>query len=119
PLAPPRPELVDALDQGMADIGTFRPAETPVRGRLERQQGQNVVDIGPHTGRALWPPGPDRGRYIVDNRYGRRSVAHKLRDAMREIGTVDDHQNVRRIGENRRRGFADAPPEKPQAPQHI
>ena len=41
-------QFLQALDQRMADIGAARPAQAPMRVGLEGQQGQHVVDIGPH-----------------------------------------------------------------------
>ena len=72
-----------------------------MRRRLERQQRQHVVHIGAHGARAARPPGPHRGRDVVDDRNLRRRGAHLARHPMGEFGTVDDHQ--RRPGASRSR----------------
>ena len=60
--------FADLLDQRMADIAAGRPAELPMHAGLERQQRQHVVDVAAHRAGAARPPGPDRGRDVVDDR---------------------------------------------------
>ncbi len=43
-----RAHVLGVLDQRMPDVGARGAAEALVRGRLERQQRQHMIDIGPH-----------------------------------------------------------------------
>ena len=90
----------EPLDQGMADIDAARAAEPRVRGRLERQQRQHAIDIGAHRLGAPRPPRPDRRADVVDDRQVGQRAPHAPRDAMGEVGAVDDDE---RVGPRRRR----------------
>ena len=90
-----RTQFADLSRQGMPDIGAGRAAEPPVDLGLERQQRQDVIDIGAHHPRAPRPPSPDRGRDIFDDRDRGIGGAYPPGDPPREAGTVDDDKNVR------------------------
>src|SRR5580704_17660652 len=100
------PQFGNALDQGMADIATRRAAELDVQRRLERQDGEHLIDISAHGAGATGPPRPDRGRHVIEDRDFGREPAHAARDAVGEIGTVDDHQCIRARGDHGGRGLA-------------
>ena len=110
-----RPQLGEPLDQGMADIDAARAAEPRMRCRLERQQRQHAIDIGAHRRRPARPPGPHRRADVVDDRQVRQRAAHAARDAMGEIGAVDDDERVGARRDDRRRGATDAVDERRQA----
>ena len=110
-----RPQFGEPLDQRMADIDAVRAAEPRMRFRLERQQRQHAIDIGAHRRRAAGPPRPDRRADIVDHRQIRQRAPDAARDAMGEIGAVDDDERVGARGDDRRRGAADAIEQRRQA----
>ena len=103
-----RPQFGEPLDQRMADIDAARAAEPRMRFRLERQQRQHAIDIGAHRPRPARPPGPDRRADVVDHRQVRQRAADAARDAMGEVGAVDDDERVGARGDDRRRGATDA-----------
>ena len=74
------PQLREPLDQRVADIGAGRAVQAPVRLRLERQQGQHVVDEGAHPRRPPRPPGPD-ARARRSRRSGRSGIRLRTREA--------------------------------------
>src|SRR5580704_12710632 len=100
------PQFGDALDQRMANITARRTAELDVHRRLERQDGEDLIDISAHGARAAGPPRPDRGRDVIEDRDFGREPAHAAGDPMGEIGTIDDHQRIRSRGDHGGRGLA-------------
>ena len=64
---------------------------------LERQQRQDVIDVAAHRARAARPPGPDRGRDVVDDRDRAVEAMHEARDPERVGRAVDDHQRMRAV----------------------
>ena len=89
------PQFGNALDQRMADIAARRTAELDIHRRLERQDGEHLIDISAHGAGAAGPPRPDRGRDVIEDRNFGREPAHAAGNPVGEIGTVDDHQSVR------------------------
>ena len=60
----------------MADVAAGRPAQALVRGGLEGQQRQHMIDVGAHPARAARPPRPHAGRDVVDDGHvGARGAA--------------------------------------------
>src|ERR1700733_12319735 len=99
----------------MADIDAQRPAQALVRCRLERQDREHAVDIGAHGARAAGSPGPHCRRDVIDDRNRRRARTHTARNAVGEIGAVDNDERVGPRGDDRVGGFANAPQDHPQA----
>ena len=64
-------------------------------GRLERQQGQHMIDHMRHLRSAAGAPGPDRGRDIMDGAQVRAGGAHDPGNAQHEIRAVDGDQRIR------------------------
>ena len=85
----------EALDQRMADIDAARAVEPHIGLGLERQEREHAIDIGAHRLRPARPPGPDARADIIDDRQVRQRLAHAARDAMGEIGAVDDDERIR------------------------
>ena len=81
--------------QAVADIGARRPAEARQGFRLEGQDAQDMVDIGPHRRGALGAPGPDARADIVDDGDARIDPSHVAGDAQGEFRAVDGDQAVR------------------------
>ena len=96
----------DVLDHRMADIEARRAAELDVDRRLERQDGEHLIDISAHGAGAAGPPRPDRGRDVIEDRDFGREPAHAAGDPVGEIGAVDDHQRVRARGDHGGGGLA-------------
>ena len=61
---------------------------------LERKQRQHQVEIARHLARAIGAAGPDLRRDIIDGADRRIDALQALRDAMGEVGTVDQHHRV-------------------------
>ena len=99
-------QFADLSRQGMPDIGAGRPAEPPMDLGLERQQRQDVIDIGAHHPRAPRPPRPHRGRDIFDDRDRGIGSAYPPGDPPREAGAVDDDKDVRAFRHHRLGGKA-------------
>ena len=110
-----RPQFGEPLDQRMADVDAARSAEPRMRFRLERQQRQHAIDIGAHRPRPARPPRPDRRADVIDHRQIRQRAADAPRDAVGEVGAVDDDERVGARCDDRRRGAADAVEERRQA----
>ena len=108
PLPGGRPDLGQALDEWMAHIGGRRAAETVMGGRLEGEQSQKVIHIGPHLRRAAGPPGPNRRADIIDDGNLRRALPDGFGDPVGEIRTVDDDEHVGLCRNNRIGREADA-----------
>ena len=111
-----------AFEHRMADIagGQTDPLEI---GRLERQQGQQMVVPARHAAGAAGPPGPDHRRDVVNERQGLAFAAQPVRHPPAEAGAVDRHDGVgpQRRGSPRRSrapgaGSA-APAAKPRRPR--
>src|SRR5439155_27269397 len=74
-----------------------------------RQQRQHVIDIFQHRARPPGPPRPHRGRHIIDDRNPGIFGANAFGDAVGEVRTVDDDENIRRRFRHRNGGFLDQP----------
>ena len=98
----------NTLDQRMADIAAWRPAESYVDSGLERQNSEHMVDIGAHRARAPRPPGPHRRRHIIEDGDRGRDAAHPPCDPVGKLRAVDDDERVRTRRDGRVRGFSDA-----------
>src|SRR4051794_13729733 len=107
------------LDERMADIGAGRTIKTAQRFRLERLDGEDMIDVRAHPARAPGAPGPDRRADIVDDRQLRQPLAHALRDRMGEIRGVDDDERVGALGDDRRDGRIGAAQDQGQALQDV
>ena len=66
-----------------------------MRRRLERLEGEHVVDIGAHLARPPRPPRPHARADVIDDRQRRQPAADALGDGVREFGAVDDDDRVR------------------------
>ena len=111
-------ERANMLDERMTDIIARRAAKPRQSLRLERQNGENMIDIGPHRRRPPGPPGPHRRAHIVDDRKPRRASAHTTRDAMRKIRRVDQYEAVGRAGQYRPDRFIQARYQTRQSGKH-
>ena len=101
------PQLVQALDERVADIGAGRPAEAAMRLRLEGQQGEHMVEhrrASCARGRSATPrPRARRSRRSAMTGRRRRT---RLADGMGEIRAVDGDQKIRRMRRRWRRSSA-------------
>ena len=88
-------------------------------GRLEGEEREDVVDDPGHLPRAAGAPGPDRGGDVVDHPQVGAEPAGALRDAEREVGTVDGDERVGRHGGGGVAGLADAAEQVRQAREHL
>ena len=103
-----RPDPVQPFQDRVTGIGARRSAKARVGFRLERQQRQKMIDIGRHFPGAARTPGPNRRRYIINNRNIRPLAAKPLGDLMGEIGAVDNQQHMRVEGPRRSHRLIDA-----------
>lgn len=81
-------------DKIAADTDSFH------EGRLERQKGQNLVDVALHLRGAPFAPGPDRRRHIVDDPQVGARFLDRLGNTHVEVGAVDRDQNVGLFGQH-------------------
>src|SRR5580698_2800536 len=92
----------------MTDVETGRAAKPHMSRRLERQDREHAIDIAAHGAGAPGPPGPNRRRDVIDNRYCGRCGANPPRHTVGEIRAVDDDQNIRARGDNGVGSFTNA-----------
>ena len=111
-------QLGKALDQRMADIQAGRTAKLQMARRLERQNGENLIDISAHGARTSGSPGPDRRRDVIDDRNLGRRAAHPAGDPMGEVRAVDDDERVGPRRDDGVRGLANAPQDQRQPPRN-
>jgi hypothetical protein len=112
-----------ALDHRMADIARLQPDLFEV-GRLERQQGQQVIDGAGGVPRAEFAPRPDHRRDVVDHRRPRRqrrpgNAAQPLADTKAETRTVDGHHGDRLEPPDVVDGLAHMPQDPSGTGQHL
>ncbi len=108
---------IKPFNQRVSDVGGRRTAEAFVRGWLERQQRQDMIDIGAHFACAPRPPRPHARRHVVDDGDVRRPLADALGDGMRELGGIDDDDGVGLGGDGRIDRAVDARHDARQARQ--
>ena len=84
----------------MPHISAGRSAKPLVRFRLERQQRQQMINVDAHFGRPAGAPRPYSRTDVIHDRQMRQTGPHAPGHAMREVGRVDDDQNVWRRGNN-------------------
>jgi hypothetical protein len=106
---------IDLFDQGMTDIAARRTVKPAIGLRFERQQGEDVIDVAQHRARPARPPRPDRRRYVINDRQRGIAGPDPPCHPMGEVGTVDDHKNVRRGLRHRDGGL----PDHPQKPRQL
>jgi hypothetical protein len=113
-----RPQLVEALDQRVTDIGAGWSSEAPVRLWLERFEGEHVIHIGAHLAGAARAPCPDARADVIDDRQRRQLAPDAPRDRMGELGTVDDDDRIRPARDDGVDRAIDPPHDRGQARHH-
>ncbi len=110
-------QAIEFVNQWVADIDRGRSTEPFVRFDLKRQQHQQMVDVSVHLRGPALPPRPDRWRYPTDNWDVRRRLAHPLGDAVGEVRTVNQDNNIW-LGDDDRVSRLLDPPQDHRQPRH-
>jgi hypothetical protein len=91
---PPYLRQLLAVRQRVAHIMGRRPPELLHDIRLERENGQHMIDVGRHFCSAFRPPGPYGRRNIFYDRNVRQRLLNALRNAVRKIRAVDQDNDI-------------------------
>jgi hypothetical protein len=107
-----------AFHDRMADIAG-READRLEIGRLERQQGQQVIVPARHPPGAAAAPRPDHRRDVMNERNRLAALAQPLGDAPAEARTVDRDHGVRPHRPDRGHCFAHPAQDQRRPGQHL